>query len=102
MLRDKYKVYTLPKPEKLQDLLLNTTPDLFLLDYNMPTISGFDVIPVIRGNPAHQDTPIIFLTSAGTIDHLTVAVDLGVCDFIVKPFDMDVLREKVAKHIPKK
>jgi two-component system chemotaxis response regulator CheY len=101
MLRDKYKVITLPRPEKLKGLLSNTTPNLFLLDFNMPGISGFDLIPVIRGHPGHESTPIIFFTSEGTIDHLTVAVDLGVCDFIVKPVDMDVLREKVAKHLAK-
>ena len=99
MLKDKYKVYTLPKPEKIEDFLWKTTPDLFLLDYQMPEISGFDLIPVIREYPEHKDTPIIFLTSEGTVEHLTVAVDLGVCDFIVKPFEMNVLRKKIAKNL---
>jgi len=99
MLRDEYKVYTLPKPEKLKDFLSKTTPDLFLLDYQMPGISGFDLIPVIREFSEHKDTPIIFLTSEGTVERLTVAVDLGVSDFIVKPFDVDVLRSKVAKSL---
>ena len=40
MLRDKYKVFTLPKPEKLKDFLSKTTPDLFLLDYQMPRSAG--------------------------------------------------------------
>jgi len=99
MLRDIYKVFALPKPEKLKDFLTKTTPDVFLLDYQMPDISGFDLIPVIREFPEHKETPIIFLTSAGTIEHLTVAVDLGASDFIVKPFEKDVLRAKVAKSI---
>jgi len=99
MLRDLYKVFTLPKPEKLKSLLTKTTPDLFLLDYQMPGLSGFDLVPVIRGFPEHKNTPVIFLTSEGTVDHLTAAVGLGGCDFIVKPFEMDVLREKIAKHI---
>ena len=99
MLKDRYKVFTLPKPEKLKEFLSKTTPDLFLLDYQMPGISGFDLIPIIRGFSEHKETPIIFLTSEGTVEHLTVAVDLGVSDFIVKPFDMYVLRKKVAKNI---
>jgi len=99
MLRDSYKVYTLPKPEKLHDFLQNTKPDLFLLDYQMPGMSGFDLIPVIREHPELEEAPIIFLTSEGTIDHLTTAVGLGASDFIVKPFDMDVLREKMAKWL---
>jgi CheY-like chemotaxis protein len=101
MLRDIYKVFALPKPEKLKDFLAKTTPDVFLLDYQMPDISGFDLIPLIRAFPEHKETPIIFLTSAGTIEHLTVAIDLGASDFIVKPFEKDVLRTKVAKSINK-
>jgi len=99
ILRDLYKVYTLPKPEKLEDILRDVTPDLFLLDYKMPGMSGFDLIPVIREHKDHAETPIIFLTSEGTLDHLTAAVGLGACDFIVKPFNRDVLHEKVDKHI---
>jgi putative two-component system response regulator len=102
MLRDTYKVYTIPKPEKLQDVLNKTTPQLFLLDYQMPIISGFDLISLIREHPNHKDTPIIFLTSEGTVDNLTAAVHYGVCDFIVKPVDNDILREKVAKHLANK
>jgi len=101
MLRGDYKVFALPKPEKLKDFLTKTTPDIFLLDYEMPDISGFDLIPIIREFPEHKETPIIFLTSSGTIEHLTVAVDLGASDFIVKPFEMDVLRSKVKKSIAK-
>jgi len=102
ILRDRYKVYTLSKPEKLQDLLGEIKPELFLLDYKMPELSGFDLMPVIRAFPEHKETPVIFLTSEGTIDHLTVAVSLGACDFIVKPFNVDILREKIAKHTVKK
>ena len=93
-----YKVRTLPIPEVLTTLLVKVSPDLFLLDCKMPVLSGFDLVPIIRGFPGHEDTPIIFLTAAGTIDNLNVAVNLGACDFIVKPFDADVLREKIKVH----
>lgn len=99
ILRDTYKVYTLPTPEKLKELLQKTTPDLFLLDYKMPGLTGFDLIPIIREFPKHKDTPIIFLTSDATVDRLTSAVGLGACDYIVKPFKAKLIRDKVAKHI---
>jgi DNA-binding response OmpR family regulator len=99
MLHVKYKVYTLPKPEKLSKLLRDITPDLFLIDYKMPSISGFDLISVIREFPEHKETPVIFLTSEGTFDNISTAVDLGACDFIAKPFEMDVLRGKIERHI---
>jgi len=99
VLGDYYKVYTLSKPMELVKILLKVKPDLFLLDYKMPEISGFDLIHVIRGFKEHQDTPIIFLTSEGTIDNVTAAIALGACDFVVKPFAPDVLRERIIKQL---
>ena len=98
-LRGNYTVFTLPKPEMMESLLQKITPDLFLLDYNMPVLNGFDLIPIIRSFQKHKHTPVIFLTSEGTVDNVSVAIALGACDFIVKPFNPDILREKIAKHI---
>jgi len=102
VLSNDYKVFTLPKPAEITKVLDKLTPELFLLDYQMPEIDGFDLIPIIRGFEEHKDTPIVFLTSEGTFDNVAAAVTLGVCDFIIKPFNPDVLREKIAKHIIKK
>lgn len=102
VLSGEYKVYTLTKPEELEKVLQKLTPDLFLLDYKMPGISGFDLVPIIRGYAEHRDTPIIFLTSEGTVDNVTAALTLGASDFAVKPFKVDLLREKIAKHIVRK
>jgi CheY-like chemotaxis protein len=102
VLGDTYKVFALPKPAELEKVLLKLTPDLFLLDYLMPEINGFELIPIIRSLEEHKDTPIIFLTSEGTVDTLTAALGLGACDFVVKPFIPEILREKIAKHIFRK
>jgi len=102
VLSTEYKVFTLPNPTKLEKVLQKLTPDLFLLDYRMPEISGFDLVPIIRSFKEHKDTPIIFLTSEGTMDNVTAAIALGACDFAVKPFKPDTLHEKIAKHIVRK
>ena len=102
VLSDEYQVYGISKSKMLEKFLQQITPDLFLLDYEMPELSGFDLVPIIRGFKDHKDTPIIFLTSSGTTDHVSAAYALGACDFIVKPFQDTILREKVAKHIVRK
>ena len=99
VLQDKYKVYTLSKPKKLTELLQKIKPALFLLDYKMPELTGFDLIPIIREFNRHKDTPIIFLTSDATMDRLTAAVGLGACDYVIKPFKAEVLRDKIERHI---
>jgi PleD family two-component response regulator len=98
LLEKTYTVYTLPEPGKLKFLLDIIEPDLFLLDYNMPVMSGFDLVPIIRGFRTHAETPIIFITSEGSTDTLTAAIHLNACDFLLKPIDEAVLREKVATH----
>jgi CheY-like chemotaxis protein len=97
-----YNVYTLSDPMLLEKFLEEITPELFLLDYKMPRRSGFDLVPIIRNFEEHKDTPILFLTSAGTSDNVSAASMLGARDFMVKPFHGETLRKKVAKHIVKK
>lgn len=99
VLKDKYKVLTLPKPSRIEEMLGQVTPDLFILDYLMPDMNGMDLVDLIRSYEEHWDTPIIFLTSDGTFESVTAAIALGVRDFILKPFNPDVLRDKVAKAI---
>lgn len=102
VLSAEYTVLPLIKPMELTKVLQKTTPDLFLLDYKMPEINGFELVPIIRGFEEHKDTPVVFLTSDGTIDTVTAALGLGACDFVTKPFKPDILLEKIAKHIVKK
>ena len=101
-LSGEYKVYTLSNPLFVEKFLQQITPELFLLDYKMPGLNGFELIPIIRKFEEHKDTPIIFLTSMGTNDYVSAAAMLGASDFVIKPFQGNVLREKIAKHIVRK
>jgi len=99
LLGDDYKVYTLPHPQAMKEVLDRVVPDLFLLDCHMPVMHGFELVPLIRAEPDHENTPIVFLTSEGTIDNVSVATNIGASGFIVKPIDEDVLKEKIASVI---
>jgi putative two-component system response regulator len=100
-LGDDYKVFPLAKPAKLEKALGKITPELFLLDCNMPELSGFDLVPIIRSFEEHKETPIIFLTSDGTDENISGAFMIGACDYIMKPIQPDVLRQKIARCIQK-
>ena len=95
VLDDDYRVYTLTEPQMVSQVLKKVDPDLFLLDWKMPVMSGGELVPIIRKNINHQDTPIVFLTSEGTVDNLTVAINLGINDFILKPIDDKILHDKL-------
>jgi len=98
ILKDKYKVYTLAEPEKMEELLKELKPDIFLLDYCMPELDGFDLMPIIRSFPEHANTPVVYLTSVKSADFYNVAMRLGASDYIMKPVDADKLRETIGRH----
>jgi PleD family two-component response regulator len=102
VLSKEYKVHKLINPTMLEDALKYVTPELFLLDCDMPQRSGFDLVPIIRTYEAHRTTPIIFLTSTGTADNISAAIKLGASDYVVKPFQAEMLRQKVASNIVRK
>jgi PleD family two-component response regulator len=102
ILGERYTVYTLHEVKHEQviiELLKKITPDLFLLDYNMPGLTGFDLVPIIRRTHGHEETPIVFLTSDGSVDHVMVARHLGACDYIIKPIDKSILHARMEKHL---
>ena len=98
-LHDKFNVFLLSKSDVVLDFLQNNKPDIILLDYLMPGLSGFDLIPKIRDLPGYKDIPIIMITTEGTVKNVSDAISRGASDFIVKPFDMNELIFKVEKHI---
>ena len=102
VLSDSYKVYTLTESAKIENVLKHLTPDLFLLDCMMPALDGFELARIIRSFSEHEETPIIFLTSEGTLENVSAAIDAGANDFIVKPFNPGELRERIAMWIAKK
>ncbi|PJF40598.1 MAG: hypothetical protein CUN55_12520 [Phototrophicales bacterium] len=69
--------------------------DLIVLDIRLPDIDGYEVCRRIRSNRRTQNTPIIFLTEKrDRVDKLT-GLELGVVDYITKPFDIQELRLRV-------
>lgn len=71
-------------------------PDLILLDIMMPKMKGRDVCTRLKANPNTQHIPVIFLTALGLSDHIKAGMDLGAEDYIVKPFEPDELKERIA------
>ena len=99
ILHDEYSVYTLPKPEAIEETLKIVKPDLFLLDLHMPVVSGADLVRIIREEEEFEHTPIIFLTSDATSDSLKTAISLGANDYVIKPIDEKALKARLEKHL---
>jgi chemosensory pili system protein ChpA (sensor histidine kinase/response regulator) len=66
-------------------------PGVILLDIEMPRMDGFELTATLRGLPAYAGVPIVMLTSRAGMKHRAKAFGLGVSDYLVKPFEPDVL-----------
>ncbi len=94
-----YEVSLFPKAElALQALELNT-PDLILLDINMPGMNGFEFCEEIKKGGKYQDIPIIFLSAMQNIKDKLNAFQTGGIDYITKPFQFDEVLIRVKTHI---
>jgi len=71
------------------------SPDLILLDVDMPVLSGFDVCRLLKADAATVAMPIIFLTGVGSAAEKVMGLDLGAVDYVTKPFDAFELRARV-------
>jgi len=98
-LKDHYRVMTLPSAAKMFTLLEKITPDLILLDIEMPEIDGFEALQRLKNNSAQADIPVIFLTSMTDAAVEVRGFELGVIDFITKPFSAPVLSNRIKTHL---
>ena len=71
--------------------LAETAPDLVLLDWMLPVVSGLEVCRQIRRRPQTRDLPVIMLTARTEDQDAVRGLDTGADDFVTKPFNMDAL-----------
>ncbi len=77
------------------EILQEATPDLMLLDIEMPRMDGFEVAVQVRHNSRLKDIPIIMITSRTGEKHRERALDIGVNDYMGKPFQENELLNKI-------
>ncbi|OUS08796.1 hypothetical protein A9Q81_00405 [Gammaproteobacteria bacterium 42_54_T18] len=80
-------------------LLNEQTPDLILLDIDMPEKSGYETCKEIRAIPLHQYTPIIFISANNSLEEKLEAYHSGGSDFVTKPIVGGVLTSKINSHL---
>ena len=79
------------------EMLHDNDPDLILLDYKLPDMTGIDVLRQIRD--LQMDTAVILLTAFSSIDSAVEAIKLGAHDYLNKPVSFDDLRAVIAKAL---
>ncbi|MBF0469938.1 MAG: response regulator [Gammaproteobacteria bacterium] len=70
-------------------------PDLLLIDWNLPGISGIELVQKLRKDPMHRQLPMIMLTARGTEEDRIQGLDYGADDYITKPFSPRELASRI-------
>lgn len=70
-------------------------PSLIILDVMMPDVDGYTVAQRVRLNPELKNTPILMLTALSQLNDKVRGFDIGVDDYLVKPFEMEELKVRV-------
>jgi len=94
-----FTIITMVSAKKMFSLLEKITPDIILLDIEMPEMSGFEAIERLQANPGFASIPVIFLSANYSSEIETKCYELGAAGFVSKPFTVQGLLEKVKGHI---
>lgn len=101
-LRDKIpgvEVVDAPDGARALAQMKNLTMDLILSDWEMPNMTGAELLSAVRAMPNASTVPFIMISSRGDRNHIVKAIELGVSDYIAKPFSAEELLKKVYKQL---
>lgn len=69
-------------------------PDAILLDWNMPVMDGLSFLKALRSEPSRKQPIVVFCTAERDVVKITEALDAGADEYIMKPFDSDIIESK--------
>ncbi len=71
------------------------TPDVMLVDWNMPEMNGIELIKAVRKMPKYADLPIMMVTTETEMERMAQAFIAGANEYVMKPFDQATISEKL-------
>lgn len=74
-------------------------PDLIILDVSMPKMNGYEACRVLKKHPVFHNVPVLMLSAKDSLDDKMIGKDVGVDDYLTKPFVPQELLDTVAKMI---
>jgi len=99
ILSKKYTVYAAKSGQEAIDSAKNNIPDTILLDVLMPEMDGYDTIAVLKNTAETKNIPVIFITGLDDIDSEKRGLALGAVDYILKPFNSEIVKLRVDNQI---
>lgn len=80
--------------QKACDACEELMPDAIILDWNMPIMSGIEFLERLRKMDGGEQTKVVFCTTESDVDHIQRAMKTGANEYIMKPFDSEIIKSK--------
>ncbi len=95
-LKSEYEVSVAPSGARALEIIdSDEKPDIVLLDVMMPGMDGYEVCKQIREDQSNQFVPVVFVSAADTLEEKLKGYEAGASDYVVKPFSVDEILNKV-------
>ncbi len=79
--------------------IVESEPDLVLLDVNMPEMNGLEVCKRVKSDPAYDNLPVIFISALDDSFNKSLGLAAGAIDYMTKPFDVDEVKVRVKTYL---
>ena len=81
--------------EALQRSTRSRSPDVMLVDWNMPEMNGLDLVRAVRSDSGRRDVPIVMVTTETEINQVVRALAAGANEYVMKPFTKEIITDKL-------
>ena len=98
-LKTDYEVFAVDNGSAALAAAIRTRPDLVLLDIIMPDMDGYAICRAMKDNPLLNDIPLIFVSGKTSDDDESVGLQMGAVDYLTKPLNLAIVRQRVAIHL---
>ncbi|MFZ5773695.1 MAG: response regulator, partial [Thermodesulfobacteriota bacterium] len=88
--------------EQAYQILTKEKIDFIVSDWNMPVMTGIELLKKVRGNPQLAHIPFLMVTAESEKDHIVEAIQAKVDQYILKPFNQEMLAQKIGFILHKK
>ncbi len=93
----KFEIREAADGQEALDACREAMPDAILLDWNMPVMSGIEFLRALRGEDGGDKPVVVFCTTENDAEHITEAIAAGANEYIMKPFDGEIIEAKFAE-----
>ncbi|MDD2367584.1 MAG: response regulator [Desulfuromonadaceae bacterium] len=99
LLEDDYNIVKAGSGREALEIMKRLTPDIILLDLVMGDMDGYEAYSAIRKIPKFDGTPVLFITALADVECEAIGLEMGVNDYIHKPFSPDLVRLRIKNHL---